>query len=86
MAKYELLISRSAEKTLKAIPGHDSAKLVAAIGKLVIDPRPQGCRKLFGEMNTYRIRVGVYRIIYEIEDRLLRILVLKIGHRKNVYR
>ena len=57
-----------------------------AIEKLAIDPRPQGCRKLFGEVDTYRVRVGVYRVIYEIEDRLLRILVLKIGHRRDVYR
>lgn len=86
MAKFELLISSSAEKSLKKVPKKDSTKVVAAIEMLAIDPRPQGSRKLSGEINTYRIRVGVYRIIYEIEDRLLRILVLKIGHRKDIYR
>ena len=86
MAKYDLLISQSAEKTLKKLPKNDATRVVAAIEKLAIDPRPQGCRKLSGEVNTYRVRAGVYRIIYEIEDQLLRILILKVGHRKDVYR
>ena len=86
MAKYDLLISQSAEKTLKKLPKNDATRVVAAIEKLAIDPHPQACRKLSGEGNTYRVRVGVYRIIYEIEDQLLRILILKIGHRKDVYR
>jgi len=86
MAKYELLISQSAEKTLKRLPKKDTARVVATIEKLAIDPRPQGCRKLSGEVNTYRVRVGVYRIIYEIGDQLLRILILKIGNRKDIYR
>ncbi len=86
MAKYELLISQSAEKTLKRIPKKDISRVTVVIEKLAIDPRPQGCRKLSGEVDIYRIRVGVYRIIYEIENQLLRILILKIGHRKDVYR
>ena len=86
MAKYEILISQSAEKTLKRLPKNDTARVVATIEKLAIDPRPQGCRKLSGEVDACRVRVGVYRIIYEIEDLLLRILILKIGHRKDVYR
>lgn len=86
MAKYELLISQSAEKTLKRLPKNDTSRVVATIEKLAIDPRPQGCRKLSGEVDTYRVRVGVYRIIYEIEAQLLRVLILKIGHRKDVYR
>lgn len=86
MAKYDLLISQSAEKALKRLPGKEASRVVAAIEKLAIEPRPQGCRKLSGESDTYRVRVGAYRIIYEIEDRLLRILVLKVGHRKDVYR
>ena len=86
MAKYDLLISQSAEKTLKKLPSKEATKVAIAIKKLAIDPRPQGCRKLYDEADTYRVRVGVYRIIYEVKDRLLRILVLKIGHRKDVYR
>ena len=86
MAKYDLLISQSAEKTLKKLPSKEASRVATAIEKLAIDPRPQGCRKLSGEADTYRVRVGVYRIIYEVEGRLLRILVLKVGHRKDVYR
>ena len=86
MAKYDLLISHSADKTFKRLPAKEARRVATAIEKLAIDPRPQGCRKLSGEGDTYRVRVGVYRIIYEVEDRLLRILVLKIGHRKDVYR
>lgn len=86
MARYNLLISQSAEKTLKKLPTKEVSRVVAAIEKLAIDPRPQGCRKLSGEASAYRVRVGVYRIIYEVEDQILRILVLKIGHRKDIYR
>mgnify|MGYP001586252618 CR=1 FL=1 len=86
MAKYEVLISHSAEKILRTIPEKDKVRVTTAIEKLSIDPRPQGCRKLMGEISIYRVRVGVYRIIYEIEDSVLRILILKIGHRKDVYR
>ena len=86
MAKYDLLISQSAEKTLKKLPSNEASRVATAIEKLAIDPRPQACRKLSGEADTYRVRVGVYRIIYEVEDRLLRRLVLKIGHRKDIYR
>lgn len=86
MPRYDLLISHSAEKTLKKLPKKDITRIVTTIEKLAIDPRPQGCRKLSGETDTYRVRVGVYRVIYEIEERILRILVLKIGHRKDVYR
>ena len=86
MAKYDLLISQSAEKTLKKLPSKEAFRVATAIEKLAIEPRPQGCRKMSGETDTYRVRVGVYRIIYEVEDRFIRILVLKIGHRKDVYR
>jgi mRNA interferase RelE/StbE len=53
---------------------------------LVNNPRPDGCKKLVGLDNIYRIRVGLYRIVYRIEDEILYIEVIKIGHRKDVYR
>ena len=59
---------------------------MAAIQRLAVDPTPPGCRKLSGEEHTYRIRVQVYRIVYEIFEDLILIKVLKIGHRKDVYR
>lgn len=86
MASYSLQISKTAEKSLKKIPKKVLSKLVQTIRYLVHDPWPLGCKKLAGEENTYRIRVGIYRVIYEIRQKELVILVLKIGHRKDAYR
>lgn len=70
----------------KKIPKKDLVRVVAAIQSLAIDPYPPFCRKLAGEDSAYRIRQGVYRIIYEVQNRQLLIMVLKMGHRKDVYR
>lgn len=86
MANYKIEISSTAEKSLKKITKKELLKIVEAIQILSINPFPEGCRKLAGEEGTYRIRQGDYRIIYEIEGKKLLILILKIGHRKNVYR
>jgi mRNA interferase RelE/StbE len=86
VAKYKIEISSSAEKALKKIPRKDLIKVIETIQKLGIDPKPLGCRKLSGEEDVYRVRQGNYRIIYEVEDKKLLILVLKIGHRKDTYR
>ncbi|MGE4131832.1 MAG: type II toxin-antitoxin system RelE/ParE family toxin [Bdellovibrionales bacterium] len=86
MASYKIVIGSQAEKALKKIPKKDLARVVSAIQNLASDPFPPFCRKLAGEDSAYRIRQGVYRIIYEVRGRELLILVLKIGHRKDVYR
>lgn len=86
MADYKIEVVPSAEKTLLKLPKKIVPKIIAVIQSLAHDPRPQGCRKLAGEKNTYRIRVQNYRIIYEIYDNLILIKVLKIGDRKDVYR
>ena len=86
MANYKIEISKSAEKSLQRIPKKDILKVVQSIQSLAISPFPEGCRKLQGEENTYRIRQGNYRVIYEVEDNRLLILVLKIGHRKDIYK
>ena len=86
MANYDILISKSVLKSLKALPTSDVKKIVAAIQSLALDPFPGGCRKLSGERSTYRVRQGNYRVIYEIDGRKLRILILKVGHRKDVYK
>jgi mRNA interferase RelE/StbE len=85
-SRYRLEISSSAEKSLKKIPHKDQLRLSQAILGLATDPHPSGSIKLSGEENCYRIRMGNYRIIYEIVGRKLLILVLKIAHRKEVYR
>lgn len=85
MAAYEVLLSKAARKELAALPVFIHNKIIEDISHLASVPRPVGCKKLKGYKNSYRIRVGDYRIIYEIEDRVLRILIVAIGNRKNIY-
>ena len=85
MASYSLEIKRSAAKELAQLPPKDRGRIVARIQALAEDPRPVGAEKLSGQ-ERYRIRQGDYRILYEIEDQVLRIMVVKIGHRRDVYR
>lgn len=86
MVNYRIEISSSAEKSLKKIPSKDLNKIIKAIQILAINPFPDNCRKLSGEENAFRIRQGNYRIIYEVIGKKLLILILKIGHRKDIYR
>lgn len=86
MAKYKIEISLSAEKALKKIPKNDLKKIIEVIQILAINPFPEGCRKLSGEENAYRVRQGNYRVIYEVDGKKLIILVFKIGHRKDIYK
>ncbi len=83
--KYELLIERSAKKALSIIPSPHQGRIIAAIRGLAEDPRPDGIKKLSGR-DAWRIRVGNYRVIHEIDDDRLIVLVVSIGDRKDVYR
>ena len=86
MAQYRLLIKASAAKELRAIPNkRDRQRIVKRILGLESDPRPPGSQKLSGR-ERYRIRQGHYRIVYGIEKDELVVFVVKIGHRKGVYR
>ena len=85
MANYKVLIKPSAIKELNKIPKKYLSKITDRIQAFAIDPRPPGCEKLSAQ-NAYRIRQGVYRIVYSIEDDKLIIVVIKIGHRRNVYK
>ena len=85
MASYSLEIKRSAAKELAQLPSKDRGRVVARVQALAEDPRPVGAEKLSGQ-ERYRVRQGDYRILYEIEDQILRIVVVKIGHRRDVYR
>jgi len=85
MGKYRIEIKKSAIKELNTIPRKDLKKIVLKISSLSDDPRPKGCVKLSG-MERYRIRQGNYRILYSIDDEILVVYVVKIGHRKEVYR
>jgi mRNA interferase RelE/StbE len=85
MEKYEVRLKRSVAKDLRAIPVKDVARILRRIEALKVDPRPPGVEKLSGQ-EKYRIRQGVYRIIYEIRNQKLIIVVVKIGHRRDIYR
>ena len=85
MAEYEILLKESVYKDLKTIPKADLRKILSRIKKLSDDPRPAGCEKLTGQ-ERYRLRQGRYRIVYSIQDDKLTIWVVKVGHRKDIYR
>jgi mRNA interferase RelE/StbE len=86
VARFEVLIKRSAVKEIESIPRKkDRQRVVRKIGQLAEDPRPPGCRKLSGR-DRYRIRQGAYRVVYAIEDERLVLYVVKVGHRRDVYR
>ena len=85
MAEYEILFKESVWKDLRKVPKGQLKKMMARIEKLANDARPLGCEKLTSE-ELYRIRQGDYRIVYSIQDKELTIWVIKVGHRKDVYR
>jgi mRNA interferase RelE/StbE len=83
---YSVELSRAAHKALKDIPNADIRKIRDKIEKLKKEPLPNGSEKLAGNDDLYRIRSGDYRIIYQILKKRLVILIVKIGHRREVYR
>jgi mRNA interferase RelE/StbE len=85
MAAYNIFFKRSVEKDLKTIPKKDLNRILDRIKKLAEDPRPSCSEKLTGQ-ERYRVRQGLYRIVYSIQDNELTIWVVKVGHRKDVYR
>jgi len=85
VASYSIEIKRSAAKELAALPKQDRSRIITRIRALAREPRPVGCEKLSGQ-ERYRIRQGDYRILYEIHDLVLIVMVVKIGHRHDVYR
>ena len=85
MAEYEILFKESVYKDLKKIPKADLRKILSRIKKLSEDPRPAGCEKLTGQ-ERYRLRQGRYRILYSLQDEELTIWIVKVAHRKKVYR
>lgn len=86
MASYQIEWRKSTKRDLKAIPLQQVERIVSAVTALANNPRPSGCTKLSGSDCAYRIRIGDYRVIYEIFDNKLLIEIVKAAHRKNVYR
>ncbi|HXK61713.1 MAG TPA: type II toxin-antitoxin system RelE/ParE family toxin [Acidobacteriota bacterium] len=85
MAKYKLFIKASAAKEIEGIPKRDRQRVINRIMKLAEDPRCEGCEKLSGA-DRYRVRQGRYRILYTLNDEEVIIVVVKVGHRRDVYR
>ncbi len=85
MESYRLSFKRSVTKDFRSIPQEDVRRILARIDALALEPRPQGCQKLTGQ-ERYRVRVGRYRIVYEIRDEVLLVIVVAVAHRKGVYR
>ena len=85
MVEYKILVRKPVHKDLNGIPKKDVRRIVKAIGALANNPRPPQSKKLSGE-EKYRLRCGVYRVIYEIKDEELIVCVVRARHRKNVYR
>jgi len=83
---YRVEIKKSAQKEIAELPKRSRRRVMSAIGALADEPRPQGVRKLAGAENAYRIRVGDYRIVYEIARLPLTVFVVRVGHRKDIYR
>ncbi|RJQ54066.1 MAG: type II toxin-antitoxin system RelE/ParE family toxin [Desulfobacteraceae bacterium] len=85
MVEYDIYFRESVWKDLKGIPKRDLQNILKRIDSLSEDPRPFGCEKLTGQ-DRYRLRQGKYRIIYSIQDKELTVWIVKVGHRKDVYR
>ena len=85
MADYKVLIKPSAVKEVEAVPAKDRERVVRKIRALTEDPRPRGSEKLSGD-DKYRVRQGRYRVVYSVSDDDRTVLVVKVGHRREVYR
>ena len=85
MAKYEISVKKSAVKELEAIPKKELQKIIKKIQSLSSDPRPEGSQKL-SHREQYRLRQGDYRIIYSVQDDDSTVHIIKVGHRKEIYR
>jgi mRNA interferase RelE/StbE len=87
VASYRVLIKPSAAKEIEAVgQKEDRQRVVTRIRSLARDPRPFGTEKLSGKGDLYRLRVGRYRVVYSVGDAELVVLIVRTGHRKNVYR
>ncbi|MEN6450644.1 MAG: type II toxin-antitoxin system RelE/ParE family toxin [Thermoguttaceae bacterium] len=86
MSKYSVHFKPSADRQLKRLPLVVQRRIVAEVDALATNPRPPGVTKLVGATNLWRLRVGNYRIVYEIHDAQLMVLVLRVADRKDVYR
>jgi mRNA interferase RelE/StbE len=83
---YRVLFVSRAERGFKRLSADVQDKIISEINSLIENPRPAGAVKLTGSDNLFRVRIGDYRIIYAIEDDLLVVLIVEVGHRREIYR
>jgi mRNA interferase RelE/StbE len=83
---YEVYIEKTAENDIKRLPTTTFHRIISQIRSLAENPRPSGCRKLTGSKNDWRIRIRDYRVLYEIDDRMKVVRVMRVRHRREVYR
>ena len=86
MTDYKVSVARSARKSLQAIDRQVSRRIVARLESLAVNPRPPGCAKLEGGSRLWRIRIGDYRVVYEIDEAARTVDVSIVRHRRDVYR
>lgn len=86
MPDYVVSFRRSAEKDMRRLDAKTQARVLRAVEPLARNPRPDGCRKLQGSEDAYRIRVGDYRVIYTVDDAVLIVAVERVRHRREAYR
>lgn len=84
--RYRIEVTRAAERDLRALPENVLKRVDAKILSLAGNPRPDGVKKLAGAESLYRVRIGDYRIIYEIQDRAILIIIVRVRHRGEAYR
>ncbi len=83
---YEVFLERRAERELKRLPAKEFHRIIREIKGLAENPRPAGCRKLAGSERDWRIRVGDYRVIYELDEKAKAVRVMRVRHRGEAYR
>ena len=82
--RYQVILPKSVQKELDRLPDENASRILTLLAELEIDPRLADVKKLKGR-DAWRIRVGDYRVIYEIHDRILKIIVITVGHRREIY-
>ena len=83
---HEVFLERSAEKDLRNLPSEIFRRIIPHIRALAQNPRPPGCHKIANSKNDWRIRIGDYRVVYEVDDKLKQVKVMRVRHRREVYR
>lgn len=83
---YEVLLERRAERDIKRLLEEIFHRIIPRLKALSDNPKPSGCRKITGSQNDWRIRIGDYRVIYEIDDRAKAVRIMRIRHRRDAYR